>query len=236
MNVLISGADRGLGFALTKKMLERGYIVFAGQYLPDWKELEKLKQQYEKTLHIIPMDVALDESVKNASIDVGKIVDKIDILIGNAAIIGWGPDVVEDLTDTQMMAEVYIVNTIGNVRLFEYFLPLIQKGCERRICFISSEAGSVGQCERSYFFWYGMTKSALNYYAKVMFNRYRPAGFKFRLYHPGWIKSYMKGELDDLAKLTPDEAATYAMDYFFDQIVDEDQLVLRGYDGEVFKF
>ena len=64
MNVLISGADRGLGFALTKKMLALGYTVFAGQYLPDWEELTQLQSKYPALLHIIPLDVSQDESVK----------------------------------------------------------------------------------------------------------------------------------------------------------------------------
>jgi len=236
MNVLISGADRGLGLSLTAKMLARGYTVFAGQYLSEWDELSLLCQKFPNTLHLIPLDVGCDESVKNACVEVEKITSKLDVIIGNAAIIGWIDDVMTDVTDTEMMAEVYNVNAIGNVRLFEYFLPLLKKGHEKKICFISSEAGSIGECERKSFFWYGMTKSAVNYYAKVMYNRHRTDNFKFRLYHPGWIQTYMKGPIDEYADLTPDEAAVFAMDYFFDQIINEDQLILQGYDGKIFEF
>ena len=173
---------------------------------------------------------------KNASLEVGKITDELDVIIGNAGIIGWHYDITADITDTDMMAEVYNVNAIGNVRFFEHFLPLLKKGCEKKICFISSEAGSIGQCHRDNFFWYGMTKTALNYYVKVMYNRHHKDGFKFRLYHPGWIRSYMTGSLDEMADFTPDEAANFAMDYFFDQEVDEEELILQGYDGERFEF
>ena len=38
-NVFITGADRGLGFALAKKFLKEGYTVYAGSYLTDWHEL-----------------------------------------------------------------------------------------------------------------------------------------------------------------------------------------------------
>ena len=34
--VLVTGADRGLGFALCTGLLDRGWRVFAGQYMPDW--------------------------------------------------------------------------------------------------------------------------------------------------------------------------------------------------------
>ena len=40
MNVFITGADRGVGFGLTKLFLEAGHRVFAGQFMPEWPELE----------------------------------------------------------------------------------------------------------------------------------------------------------------------------------------------------
>ena len=37
--VFVTGADRGLGFALCTGLVERGWCVFAGQYMPEWPEL-----------------------------------------------------------------------------------------------------------------------------------------------------------------------------------------------------
>jgi len=236
MNIFISGADRGFGLGVTKKMLERGYTVFAGQYLPDWTELAELKKQFANTLHLIPLDVGCDENVEQAAVKVSELTESIDVLISNAAIRGWNPEDTTDITDTKMMADVYNVNTLGSVRLLERFFPLLKKGTERKVCFVSSEAGSIGDCWRSDFFWYAMSKAALNRYARVMFNRYRPDGFKFRLYHPGWIQGYLSGQLNTAATYTPDESAVFAMDYFFDQAVDEDQFVLHSYDGTDLSF
>lgn len=236
MNIFISGADRGFGFGLTKKMLERGYTVFAGQYLPEWTELQNLKQQFAHTLHLIPLDVGSDESVEQAVVIISGLTEQLDVLISNAAIRGWNPEDHADFTDTTMMMEVYNVNTLGSVRLFERCLPLLKKGSERKVCFVSSEAGSIGDCWRDGFFWYAMSKAALNRYARVMFNRHRKEDFKFRLYHPGWIQSYMSGKVNEAAAYTPDESAVFAMDYFFDQVVNEDQFVLHSYDGTDLSF
>ncbi len=54
--VLITGADRGLGFALTKDFLARGDVVFAGQFMEEWGELEELQGNYPDRLHRIPLD------------------------------------------------------------------------------------------------------------------------------------------------------------------------------------
>lgn len=38
----ITGADRGLGHALCAGLLDRGWGVFAGQYMPEWPQLDEL--------------------------------------------------------------------------------------------------------------------------------------------------------------------------------------------------
>ena len=65
-SAIITGADRGLGFAMVREFLEEGYLVYAGQYLPEWKELEELKEGYGENLILVPLDVTSDLSLKNA--------------------------------------------------------------------------------------------------------------------------------------------------------------------------
>ena len=63
--ILITGADRGVGLGMTTVFLEAGWRVFAGQYMPQWKELEELHHKYPDTLHIVELDVSKDDSVKD---------------------------------------------------------------------------------------------------------------------------------------------------------------------------
>ena len=44
-SVLITGADRGIGFALCRCFLEAGWRVFAGRFMEDWTELDLLKKE-----------------------------------------------------------------------------------------------------------------------------------------------------------------------------------------------
>ena len=57
---LVTGADRGLGLALSAGLLARGWHTLAGQYMPDWHELAALAERYPDRLTIIPLDVASD--------------------------------------------------------------------------------------------------------------------------------------------------------------------------------
>ena len=235
-HIFISGADRGLGFGMTEQLLSQGHIVYAGQYMPEWTQLKDLKARYPDSLFLVPLDVGSDESVKAAAKTVANLTSCLDVLISNAGINGHN-DKDKGLhieTDTALL--VYNVNALGSARLVEHLFPLLEAGSEKKLCFISSEAGSITQCWRSEMFGYCMSKAALNMYVRILFNQLRPKGYRFRLYHPGWIRSYMSGSLNPDAKLDIADAARLAISYFFSQTINEDELVLYGYDGERFSY
>ncbi|MGO4547213.1 SDR family NAD(P)-dependent oxidoreductase [Paenibacillus sp. 2TAB23] len=236
MNILITGADRGLGFGMAQQLLQRGHIVFAGQYMDDWNELKILKHNYPDRLHLIGLNISNQASVEEAKRQIEKVTDELDAIINNAGVNGRRTDDEPLKQNYDAMLAVYNVNTIGAIRITEVFHDMLEKGREKRLIFVSSEAGSITESKRTDFYSYCMSKAALNMYVKILYNRLHPDGYRFRLYHPGWIKSYMGGQLSDRGELTIEEAANRAIDYFFDQQVDENQLVLRGYDGNIHPF
>ena len=63
---LVTGADRGLGFSVTKGLLQEGWRVFAGQYLADYGLLEALAEEWD-TLTILPQDVSKSEDIRAAA-------------------------------------------------------------------------------------------------------------------------------------------------------------------------
>jgi NAD(P)-dependent dehydrogenase (short-subunit alcohol dehydrogenase family) len=226
---LVTGADRGLGFGLTEGLLQRGYRVFAGQYMPDWPELDGLTSAYPERLHIVSLDVGDTESCYAAAATVGEMADTLDVLINNAGITGGRGEIGEGL-DYEAMQRAYNVNALGAIRVLEAFLPLTRGGPSgaglRRLCFVSSEAGSIANSYRTNGFGYYMSKAAVNMAVKITFNRLRPKGYTFRLYHPGWVRGYMSGTKGTRADLEPDVAAEYALPFFLNDRDDEDRLVL----------
>lgn len=240
---LVTGADRGLGNALVAGLLERGWQVFAGQFMPDWPELDALSNRYPEQLTVIPLDVASEESTHEAARQVAQKVDCVDVVINNAGVTS--PTMKYSIREKQDYAEMhrlYDVNALGPLRVVEAFLPLVEKSGTRRLCFVSSEAGSILRAKRTAWFGYCMSKAALNMGVKILFNDLRPQGYTFRVYHPGWVRSYMSGKKNLEADLEPHEAAVPALAYFLSGIpgepqsgwqVDEDQLILRDYEGQV---
>jgi NAD(P)-dependent dehydrogenase (short-subunit alcohol dehydrogenase family) len=227
----ITGADRGLGLALAVRLLEQGWKVFAGQYLSDWPELVALQARYPETLQPVALDVGNLESVQAAAQNVAASSNHIDLLINNAGVITKTSErTIREAQDYAEMHRLYDINALGALRVVEAFLPLLESGQGKRLCFISSEAGSIERAGRTSWFGYCMSKAALNMAVKILFNDLRPQGYTFRLYHPGWMRSYMGGQKNMQATLELEEAAIPALDYFLSK-QDEDRLVLRDYEG-----
>jgi NAD(P)-dependent dehydrogenase (short-subunit alcohol dehydrogenase family) len=230
---LVTGADRGLGLALTTRLLAQGWRVFAGQYLPDWPDLSALAAQFPNALHVIPLNVASIASARSAAQLVAAHTDHVDVLINNAGVNSpTSPRTIREPQDYDEMQRLYDTNALGALRVVEAFLPLTDRGALKRLSFVSSEASSIGQAKRASWYGYCMSKAALNMAARILFNHLRPEGYTFRVYHPGWIKSYISGVKGIEGDLEPDEAAAPALEYFLQSCDDEDKLVLRDWHGQ----
>jgi len=232
---LVTGADHGLGLALTQRLLERGWTVIAGRYLQAEHRLDELAEtSTDHSLTIVNIDISDQSSVARAAEETRATHPVIDLVINNAAILGNTglENRIADGLDYASILETLSVNALGALRVVESFLPAISPSALRRLCFVSSEAGSVRRSHRRSWFGYAMSKCALNMGVSILFNDLRPDGFTFRLYHPGWMRTLMRGTEDRDALLTPTEAADRALHYFLDAEVDEDRLVMRDYEGK----
>lgn len=200
-NVLITGASRGLGYSLILQYLKIGYTVYACARNLENENLLHLKEEYNKNLYLIQMDIANSDSVKYAAEQVKNTCNKLDIIINNAGIHPEGSlNVLEDV-DLDNALEVYNVNSVGALRVAKEFLALLEKGQNKILINISSEAGSIGSCPRSKEFHYCMSKAALNMGSQLLQNYFKERNIKVLALHPGWIRTDMGGKEADLDPL-----------------------------------
>lgn len=218
--VLITGADRGVGYSLCECFLRENWQVFAGQYMPDWPWLDKLKKRHPERLTILNLDVGSDESVRAAAAR----IERLDLLVSNAGIFGKD--------DEASVRAMYNVNTLAAIRLVEALLPKMQDGM-KRLAFVSSEAGVISIAHRDSGCGYTLSKAMLNATVHCMFRKLRLEGFSFRLYHPGWVRSYMSGKKNIQGRLEPEEAAEAAFLQFTEEKTSEDVLMMTDVYGHL---
>ena len=235
-NVIITGADRGLGLSLCKEYLAQGWRVFAGKFLTEYTLLENLQAENEN-LHIVRLDVTSREDIAAARETVSALTGgSLDMLISNAALMGpVSCSLYEPPMDLTAVWDSFSANALGPLRMVEYFLPLLDKGQMKRLCFVSSEVSSITLMKHSRDggFPYPMSKSAMNMGVRLMHNLLYPQGYSFRLYHPGWMKRVMEdGSRSDWAEYDPDFIAANAARYFEQPLGDEHRLVMVDYLGQ----
>jgi NAD(P)-dependent dehydrogenase (short-subunit alcohol dehydrogenase family) len=208
---LVTGADRGLGLALVKGLLERGYDVWAGQYAEECQALQELEAVYGNRLRPIRLDISDAKSVAEALRMVAAETERLDLLINNGAILGNVTSTIQDELDFEDIEQVFRVNTLGALRMTNGLMDHLLKSTDKIIVNISSEAGSVGACKRTAWYAYCMSKSALNMQSQLVHNQISPLGGKVLVVHPGHVQSFMKGELDASAKLSPEQSAQHIL-------------------------
>jgi NAD(P)-dependent dehydrogenase (short-subunit alcohol dehydrogenase family) len=204
--VCVTGTDRGVGFELTRMLLERGAEVYAGGLFPDHDQMRALKTLYPDRLHAFHVDIAKDASVAEASAFIKGHTDRLDFLLNNAAILGDTERTIEDDIDFGEVLLNYNITAVGAIRMTNALLQPIMNG-GKLIVNISSEAGSISQSYREAWFGYCMAKAALNMGSTIIHQRIRKEGGRVMLLHPGWVKSLMSGTWTDEATHTPEQAA-----------------------------
>src|SRR4051812_29958814 len=111
--ILISGASRGLGFALAEKYLQAGWIILAGVRDAQSAPMLALKNKFPETLFLLPLDVSDTTQVRLAAQELQASTDTLDVIINNAAIqLKSSPAILENM-DIDDTLETYNVNTLG---------------------------------------------------------------------------------------------------------------------------
>ncbi|MEK5394636.1 SDR family NAD(P)-dependent oxidoreductase [Paenibacillus sp. FSL K6-2859] len=204
----VTGADRGLGLSLVRSLLAKQFSVFAGQFLKESEDLKALKKQYPDQLELIPLDISIKDSVKQAARVIASKTGYVDIIINNAGIIRSADNatVLVELDD-EGMAEIYNVNTLGALRVSNALMGLLLQSEDKLIVNISSEAGSIARNKRINMYGYCMSKAALNMQSSLMHNHLRTLGGQVMVFHPGWLQTFMQGKKDEQADTTPEKSA-----------------------------
>ena len=201
--VLITGANRGLGFEFARQYVTDGWRVFAACRNPATaSELRRLAQDRRGRLNVVAMDVTDAESVKKAATQLKDVA--IDVLINSAGIAGV-PGQKTGNVDYESWAQVLNVNTMGPLRVLEFFSDHIAGSERRLVVTITSGMGSLADNTSGGSIAYRSSKAAVNMVMRSAAIDLAPRGITCVLVNPGWVRTDMGGAK---APLSPQESVT----------------------------
>lgn len=175
---LITGANRGIGFALVQEYLTQGWRVIA-VCRKSSPELDVTGAQV-----VAGIDVTSAQAIQ----DMLKAVAgaKIDLLINNAGILQH--EQLGDI-DYNTVTQQFLVNAQAPLLVTEALLRNLNEGS--KIAFITSRMGSIADNTSGGYYGYRMSKAALNAAAKSLSIDLKPRGIAVGILHPGYVQTAM---------------------------------------------
>ncbi|MDF1702564.1 MAG: SDR family oxidoreductase [Planctomycetota bacterium] len=204
--VVITGANRGLGLALARQCCARGDRVWAGVRRPDAAEaLHALSPA-----GVLPLDMEDEASIAAFGATLAAQADTLDVLVNNAGAnsTAFGGtrehSGVLELSAEHFMAQMRL-NALGPMLLTRALVPLLRTGTSPAVVNISSQLGALalGRAHRRDI-GYNASKAALNMITAATAGDLEADGIKAVTLHPGWVRTDMGG---DEAPLTAEDSA-----------------------------
>ncbi|MBD0383651.1 SDR family oxidoreductase [Paenibacillus sedimenti] len=192
MNVLITGANRGLGYALAELGAERGFAIYAGvRRLERAQQLQDLNKRYAGRVQPVALDVTQESSIAAAANALRSQGVMLDAVVNNAAVLLGRSVQIEELELADLI-DSFTANLFGPMMVIKHFLPLVAKGPQATLVNISSEAGSMAGAYGGDYP-YALSKASLNYFSLQLKQYVKDAGVHVYAVHPGWIQTDMGG-------------------------------------------
>jgi NAD(P)-dependent dehydrogenase (short-subunit alcohol dehydrogenase family) len=204
---LITGASRGIGRAVALRFAQEGAQVLL--LARNRKALERVDDAIRAVggkASIIPLELSDGKSIDALGPTLYERFGKLDILVGNAAILGC----LSPLTHipSEHWERVFAVNVTANWRLIRTLDPLLCRSDAGRVIFVTS---SVARTERAYWAPYSVSKAALEALAKTYANETSDSAIKVNLIDPGATATRIRAEAypgeDQTTLPTPEHVA-----------------------------
>lgn len=188
---LVTGANRGIGFAVVKTLLGKDYsvILTARSESSGLEALNKLGNPGNLYFH--SLDVSNQNSVDQIWNFVEKEFGRLDVLINNAGINydTWQKAENADLTNVQ---ETLDTNLLGPWRMTNAFIPMMKKAGYGRIVNVSSGSGAISSMSGGTPA-YSVSKAALNVLTIKLGAELQGTGILVNSVCPGWVRTDMGG-------------------------------------------
>lgn len=189
--ILVTGANRGFGRAITIDLAKAGAcVIMMGR---DMASLETVYDEVvdlgfvEPILHPLDLEGASPEHYEQLQANVLDQIGSLDGLIHNAGIIGTMMPI--EQYDIKIWYSTMQINVNAAFMLTQFMIPVLSKSRDARILFLSS---SVGRQARAYWGAYGVSKFAIEGLSKTLAEELEKTNIKVNSLNPGNMRTEMR--------------------------------------------
>ena len=189
--ILVTGANRGFGLAITMDLSKAGAtVIMLG------RDLGSLEYAYdavvdagykEPILYPLDLEGATPENYQELQDNVLEKFDKLDGLIHNAAILGAQMPI--EQYDIKLWYSTLQINLSAPFMLTQFLIPALAKSEDARILFLSS---SVGREARAYWGAYSVSKFGIEGFAKTLSEELEKTNISVNTVNPGKLRTEMR--------------------------------------------
>jgi NAD(P)-dependent dehydrogenase (short-subunit alcohol dehydrogenase family) len=194
-NVVITGANRGIGLELSKQYAEGGDRVFAFCRTPaDAEALKAAASRSGGKLSVHAMDVGDPTSITAGAAAIGDV--PVHVLINNAGVNGGPRQSLEDI-DFDAWIDAFKIMTIGPLRVVQAFLKNLRAAGGSKVMTVTSQLGA-STWPYGGMYAYSTAKAGVNKVMQIMATDLKSDGIITSIVHPGWVKTDMGGPGADI--------------------------------------
>ncbi len=193
--ILITGANRGIGLAMTRLTAQRGDTVIATARMPD--NADALNELAAETgrVAVRALDVT-DEASVAAFADA--TTEAVDLLVLNAGVLNAYGGLGDPAHTAEAWREVLMTNVAGPFLVARAMLPNVDRSAGKKIVILSSIMASSERAPGNAYP-YRASKAAAANLARNLAAELQPRGIAVGAYHPGWVRTDMGGGGADIS-------------------------------------
>jgi NAD(P)-dependent dehydrogenase (short-subunit alcohol dehydrogenase family) len=205
--VLVTGGNKGIGFAICKGLLAAGFeVILAARSLDKAQEAAERLQLDDSQVRVVELDVTDDNSIRRAVERLSQDITHLDVLVNNAGI--YPDEGVNILTISRdLLNRAMNTNAFGPIQVTQAFLPLLEKAPAARVINVSSGYGEISGLSADVPS-YCLSKLALNGATIMLADALRSQGIAVYAMCPGWVRTDMGGTS---APRSPEQGADTAI-------------------------
>ncbi|BBO78173.1 short-chain dehydrogenase [Desulfosarcina widdelii] len=197
---LVTGANRGIGFAVAERLAQSEYTVILGARDEDkGAQARSALEVHGRDVHDVPLDVTEATSIQAALGKIKDVFGRLDVLVNNAGIQIDGETTILELAQVTLQNTLE-TNVYGPLLLSQACIPFMKANGYGRIVNISSTLGALSDIANPESPYtgvdspaYRMSKTLLNAMTVLLAKELRGSNILVNSVCPGWVRTDMGG-------------------------------------------